>query len=77
MINRLAGKLPEPAFRERNYAGHGNEDVSEWYSAEQLRERDAAIVEACAKACEQQAARWGDDRAKYVALECAAALRTP
>ena len=31
--------------------------------------------ERCAKLCEANAARWNDERAKYVAHECAAALR--
>ena len=69
------GPLPEPAHRERVYGGHGNEDVVEWYTAAQMREREAAVIAACAARCEAQAARWTDDRAKYVAHECAAALR--
>lgn len=43
-------------------------------------ERFAALVasaerEACAKASESQIDRWVDDRARYAASECAAAIR--
>ena len=69
------GPLPEPAHRERVYAGHGNEDVHEWYTAQQMREREAAVIAACAKRCEDMAARWSDARAVYVAHECARAVR--
>ena len=69
------GPLPEPAWRERVYSGHGNEDVHEWYTAQQMREREAAVIAACAKRCEEMATRWSDDRAVYVAHECARALR--
>ena len=31
--------------------------------------------EACAKMCEAQIDRWMDDRARYAASECAAAIR--
>ena len=31
--------------------------------------------EACAKVCEAQIDRWMDDRARYAASECAAAIR--
>ena len=31
-------KLPEPAYRERSYAGHGNESVDEYFSAHQMQE---------------------------------------
>lgn len=43
-----------------------------WFSREGLRIEER---ERCAKACETQATRWTDERAKYVAHECAAALR--
>lgn len=35
----------------------------------------AAEREACAQASEQQIERWVDDRARYAASECAAAIR--
>ena len=35
----------------------------------------AAENEACAKACETQIERWVDDRARYAAGECFAAIR--
>lgn len=35
----------------------------------------AAEREACAKASESQIDRWVDDRARYAASECAAAIR--
>lgn len=43
-------------------------------------ERFAALVaaaerEACAKVCDYQITRWTDDRARYAAGECAAAIR--
>jgi hypothetical protein len=37
---------PEPAYRERVYAGHGNEEVCDYYTADQVR----AILAAQAKA---------------------------
>jgi hypothetical protein len=36
----------------------------------------AAEREACAKVCDYQITRWTDDRARYAAGECAAAIRT-
>ena len=74
-LSAVLGPLPEPAHRERVYAGHGNEKVYVLYTAQQMREREAAAIEACAKRCEKMAARWRDDRAVYVAYECAKALR--
>ena len=71
----VLGPLPEPAHRERVYAGHGNEEVYEWYTAQQMREREALVIAACARRCEDMAARWSDARAVYVAHECARALR--
>lgn len=35
----------------------------------------AAEREACAKVCDYQITRWTDDRARYAAGECAAAIR--
>ncbi|MGL4297365.1 MAG: hypothetical protein ACRCTG_16775 [Aestuariivirga sp.] len=35
----------------------------------------AAEREACVTACFQQTSRWTDDRARYAASECAAAIR--
>lgn len=32
------GPLPEPAYRDRFYAGHGNEGVEEYFTANQMRE---------------------------------------
>lgn len=67
--------LPVPEFRERVYVGHGNHEVYDYYTAEQMRDREAAVIAACATRCEDQAKRWTDSRAVYVAHECAAALR--
>jgi hypothetical protein len=69
------GPLPEAAHREYVYVGHGNVDLCEWYTAAQMREREAAVIAACAARCELMAARWGDDRAIYAAHECARAIR--
>ena len=45
-LSAVLGPLPEPAHRERVYAGHGNEEVYVWYTAHQMREREAAAIEA-------------------------------
>ena len=57
-------------------ASHGSYN---WIISREL-ERFASLVaaaerEACAKASEQQIERWVDDRARYAASECAAAIR--
>lgn len=61
--------------REAGFVTHRDE----WAFLERL-ERFAALVaaaerEACAKASESQIDRWVDDRARYAASECAAAIR--
>ena len=45
------------------------------YTEEDLQAAIAAENEACAKASEFQIERWVDDRARYAAGECAAAIR--
>ncbi len=37
-------KLPEPAYRERSYAGHGNESVGEYFSAHQVQEYASGVM---------------------------------
>ena len=45
------------------------------YTEEELQAAVLAEREACAKASERQIERWVDDRARYAASECAAAIR--
>ena len=64
----------EAGFKPRHNAPR------EWWMLTEDIERFAALVaaaerEACAKASEAQIDRWMDDRARYAASECAAAIR--
>lgn len=51
------------------------QDFAEWASRRDQMVSVESIKERCARVCEQQATRWTDDRARYVAHECASAIR--
>ena len=78
-ILRMAREAGMEVHERKGEIRIGSAVITGCDSTEQVT-RFAALVaaaerEACAQASEQQIERWVDDRARYAASECAAAIR--
>lgn len=76
-MTRFVQLATEQERAARQAAQIENEDLKARLARAGIEQRRAVAKEreACAKASESQIDRWVDDRARYAASECAAAIR--
>ena len=76
-LERFADLVSAAGRESRRAAQLENVELKERLARAGIEQRRAVSKEReeCAKVCEEQIDRWTDDRARYCASECAAAIR--